>query len=174
MPAESRSELQSDTEQQRTVAQFAVSLVHNLMKSQLDGSDGLDAARNVDFFVELSRFTQFVQGLLNMCKQGSLESRHGALTVLHLFLGQIWLRESEAMRWQLTSLGVVPMLFEIATSRKSTAEMQRLAESCLQGFQGDEISNHVMGQFGMHGLMRRLIGEAVSESIGANQDHHSR
>lgn len=168
--------LQSDSEQQRTVAQFASNLVHRLLTSQLDGSDGLDAPYNASFLVNLSNSTDFVNSLLYMCKQGPLESRHGALTVLQQFLVPgIWHQVSAYMRWQLISLGAMPMLIDIATNPRSTSEMRTLAETSLQCFQGDAAANDLIAAFGMQPLISRLVCTSWRESRGsANQDWRSR
>lgn len=169
------TDLQDDSEQRRTVAQFALNLVHKLLQAQLDGSDGLDAAYNTDFLKSLSTNPAFVNGLLHMCKQGSVESRHGALTVLqHFLVPKIWHQVSADMRWQLISLGVTPMLIEITTSKESTAEMCKLAELSLQGFQGDVESNRLIAAFGMHPLSARMVFYSNIESRRANQDNHSK
>lgn len=152
-----------------------MSLVHKLLAGQLDGSDGLDAAHNTTFLRDLSNSSTFVNSLLYMCKQGSLESRHGALTVLqHFLVPKIWQQVSTNMRFQLITLGVLPMLLEVANSPAATAEMRVLADTCLQGFQGDELCNNLIGAFGMRPLVARLIGESVRDTRAANQDHRSR
>lgn len=160
--------------QQRTVAQSALKLVHMLFEGQLDGSDGPDAAHNTDFLGQLYNMT-FTTSLLHMCKQGSTESQHCALTVLHRILAtKLWHQASEPVRYQLIHVGLLPMLLEVVTSPRSAAETRRLAEVCLQSFQGDEASSYLISACGMRPLLVSLIGQSLQECREANQDHHSR
>lgn len=168
-------DIQSDSEQERHVAQAATQLVHKLLQSQLDGSDGLDAAHNTEFLRDLSSRYSFANSLLHMCKQGSLKSQHAALSVLQQFLvPEIWHQACATMRRRLISLGAVPTLLQIAASKVATADIQTLAESSLQGFHCDSDSTRLIGAFGMHSLVASMIFQSVTECRGTNQDYRSR
>lgn len=167
--------LQTDREQDKTVAHAALILVDKLLSSQLDGSDGLDAVHNTGFLVAMSNHPDFVNSLLYMCKQGSVDTRLQALKVLqHFLVPRAW--KDICHFWQLVSLGVLPTLFDIATNSKSdsTGQMQSLADASLQAFHDSVEKRRYMGGFGRYPLVARLVGTSVTEFRAAQKKQSSR
>ena len=166
--------LQTDREQDKTVAHAALILVDKLLSSQLDGSDGLDAVHNTGFLVALSHHPAFVNSLLYMCKQGSVGTRLQALKVLqHFLVPRAW--KDVCHFWQLVSLGVMPTLFDIATNKSdSTGQMQSLADASLQAFHGSVEKRRCMGGYGRYPLVARLVGTSVTEFKAAQKEQSSR
>ena len=166
--------MQSDGQQQQESAQLALTLVHKLLKGQMDGSDGPDAPYNGSFYSALTGNAQSVHCIIRMCRQGSIESRHGALAVLQQILkcaaGQS--QKNNPVQTTMISLGVMPMLFEVVKAPDSTAEMRRMAEVCLASVHSD--NNFVMAAFGTHCLIARLLAISLSECrAAANSDRRS-
>ena len=160
--------MQDDGEQHRIVAYLACNLVHSLLLGQADGSDGPDAAHNTEFMHQLMSSHAFVRSLLMMCKHGRLESRHGALAVLQLFLvPQIWHSLAHDLRFQLMAWGAVPMLFDTAVDPHSSAELQTMAVTCLGQFDGNMTANSQVANFGTTSLPALLISWSLRETSEA-------
>ena len=166
--------VQDDSEQQQTIAQLAVNLIYKLLKGQRDESDGPDAPFNYSFLAAVSLHPDAAYSILCMCKRGSIESRHGALAVLQLFMtNRHGPQFNTPMQENLITLGLMPLLFGIAQAPDSTAEMRSMAETCLASVHSDR--NTAMAAFGSHCLVARLIAMTLSERRAAsNSDRHSR
>ena len=165
--------LQSDGQQQRTIAQLACNLTHSLLQGQVDGSDGPDAAYKSDFVLQLAASVNGLYSLLLMCKNGRLEIRHGALAVVQLFLKpKAWHDFATALKWHLASAGAIPTLFDIATDPRSAIEMRSMATTCLEQFRGDVQANTRQACFGAHPVAALLIGWSLQDTRELrNQDH---
>lgn len=166
--------LQDDGQQHRTIAQLALNLVYKLLKGQMDESDGPDAPYNHTFLQAITLHGHAASSIMRMCKQGSLESRHAALTVLWLCLVHrqrpLYLYHMQEV---FISLGLMPLLFGIAQAPDSTAEMRSMADECLAGVHSD--LNSYMASFGTHCLIARLIALTFAEQrAAANADRHGR
>lgn len=165
--------LQSDGQQNRTIAQLALNLVYKLLKGQMDQSDGPDAPYNYSFLLAIGLQTNAAHSIIRMCKRGSLGTRHAALAVLKQCMinrhGQDFIH---TMQERLISLGLMPLLFGIVQAPESTVEMRTMADACL----GSLHSNHnaAMASYGTNCLMARLIALSVSERrAAANSDRHN-
>lgn len=156
--------MQSDTFQQQQMAQLSNYLIHRLLQSQRDGSDGLDARHNTKFFTAISMIEEVQAGLINMCKHGSTESRHGALAALQLIMSGCVYHEldpvqSAELQILLISHGLVPMLFDIMIAPNSTAEMRKMAEACALSIDGEH--SDFAAKLGRHWMLAKLTADSL-------------
>ena len=148
--------------------------MHKLLQGQMDESDGLDAPFNHSFLEGLILHRNAAMSVMRMYKQGTTESRPLALAVIKLFLIH---RQRpvhlHSMQQGLISLGLMPMLFEIAQAPDSTPEIQATADACLASVHSDQ--NVWVAAFGTHGLIARLIAINLREQrFGTHPDRHGR
>lgn len=166
--------LQDHGAQQRTIAQLALNLVYELLQGQMDESDGLDAPFNHSFLEGLILHRHAARSVMRMYKQGTPESRPVALAVLKLFLIH---RQRpvhlHSMQQGLISLGLMPLLFEIAQATDSTPEMRATADACLASVHSEQ--NSCMAAYGTHGAIARLIATSLYEQrSGTHPDRRGR
>ena len=146
------------------MAQAAINLIYKLMKGQRDGSDGLDARHNIQFFTAVGMNELIQPSIVNMCKRGTTESRHGALAALRLILSgcayhKVNEMQSNELQISMISHGLVPMLFEILIAPDSTAEMRKMAQGCVDSI--DVQHNTFAAKLGRHCLLAKLTAGAV-------------
>ena len=172
--------LQDDGLQHRTIAQLALNLVHKLLTGQTDDPDGADTPPNYSFLAAVTVQPKAAQSIaqtdpvfkvihsdagysiMRMCKQGSLESRHAALAVIKLLLIHRHRPvHMDTMQQGLISLGLMPLLFGIASAPGTSDEMRAMADACLASVHSEQ--NSCMASFSTHCLMARLITVTLNE-----------
>ena len=159
---------------QRTIAQLALTLVYKLLKGQMDESDGLDAPYNHSLLEGLLLHRSAGISVIRMYKQGSLEIRHAALSVIKLWLIHRHRPvHMDTMQQRLISLGLIPLLFGIAQAPGSSAEMRAMADACLASVHSQH--NSCMGSYGTHGLLASIISITLHEQrSGTHPDKFGR
>lgn len=175
--------LQDDGQQRRTIAQLALNLTHKLLKGAMGDSDALGAPDNRFSLAAATLHPKAAQSdpqpdaavrvvhldaaysIMRMCKRGSIESRHAALTVLQQILvnrhGHV---DTDSMQQGLISLGLMPLLFGIAQAPETSPEMQAMADACLASVHSDQ--NVWIASFGAHCLAASLITMTLNEAPG--------
>ena len=175
--------LQDAGQQRRTIAQLALNLTHKLLKCDMGESDVLGIP---DHHLSLAAATshpkapqsnpppdsafrvvqlEAAHSIMRMCKRGSIESRHAALTVLQQILvnrhGHV---DTDTMQQGLITLGLMPLLFGIAQAPETSPEMTAMADACLASVHSDQ--NVWMAAFGAHCLAATLITMTLNEAPG--------
>ena len=175
--------LQENGQQRRTIAQLALNLTHKLLKQDMGGSDALGTADNHFSLAAATSRPKAAQNatqshsafrvvhldaaysIMRMCKRGSIESRHAALTVLQQILvnrhGHV---DTDTMQQGLITLGLMPLLFGIAQAPDTSPEMQAMADACLASVHSDQ--NVWVAAFGAHCLAASLITMTLNEAPG--------